>query len=165
MEMVATGDYDILHFAGHASLDPLEPERSALQFADGPISADDVLKLPWKVVPYLVFNSACESGRAVGGKQLISAENHSNGLAAAFLAAGVYGYVGYYWPVTDTGASIFAQKFYTGLLERENIGLAFLDARNRAIQELGAVGDLTGYSAVLFGDAASQHRRDLASAA
>jgi hypothetical protein len=50
------------------------------------------------------------------------------------------------------------------LFERENIGLAFLDARNRAIQEVGEVGDLTGYSAVLFGDAASKHRRDLAMA-
>ena len=40
----------------------------------------------------------------------------------------------------------------------------FLDARNRAIQEVSEVGDLTGYSAVLFGDAASQHRRDLAMA-
>jgi len=161
MEMVATGDYAMLHFAGHASLAPREPQMGVLHFADGPLSADDVLKLPWKTPPYLVFNSACESGRAVGGKRLVSGGTHCNGLAAAFLAAGVYGYVGYYWPVTDTSASLFAQAFYSKLFERENIGLAFLDARNRAIQEVGAVGDL---SAVLFGDAASQHRRDLAMA-
>jgi len=32
------------------------------------------------------------------------------------------------------------------------------------IQELDEICDLTGYSAVLFGDAASKHRRDLAMA-
>jgi hypothetical protein len=32
------------------------------------------------------------------------------------------------------------------------------------IRELGDVGDLTGFSAVLFGDAASPHGRDLAMA-
>jgi CHAT domain-containing protein len=163
-ELLTASDYDILHFAGHASFDPSRPEASALLFADGNISADDVLKLSWKTPPYLVFNSACESGRAAGGKRLVSGGSHCNGLAAAFLAAGVYGYAGYYWPVTDVGATIFAQTFYSSLFMRENIGLAFLDARNRAIQELGEVGDLTGYSAVLFGDAASKHRRDLAMA-
>lgn len=163
-EMLATGDYDILHFAGHASLNPSAPESSALRFADGPLTADDILKLSWHAPPYLVFNSACESGRAVGGKRLLSGESHTNGLAAAFLTAGVYGYAGYFWPVTDAGAGLFAKTFYRSLFQRENVGLAFLDARQYAIQELGGGGDLTGYSAVLFGDAASKHRRDLAMA-
>lgn len=163
-EMLSNGDYDILHFAGHGSLDPAAPETSALYFADGLLTADDVLKLPWKAPPYLVFNSACETGRAVGGKRLVSAEKHTNGLAAAFLAAGVYGYAGYFWPVTDSGAALFTETFYRSLFMRENVGLAFLEARNRAIWELGEEGDLTGYSAVLFGDAASKHRRDLAMA-
>jgi hypothetical protein len=112
-----------------------------------------------------VFNSSCESGRAGGGQRLISDEKQSNGLAAAFLSAGVYGYAGYFWPVTESGAALFARTFYETLFLRENVGIAFLAARNRAIHELGEVGDLTGYSAVLFGDAASQHRRDLATAA
>ena len=42
--------------------------------------------------------------------------------------------------------------------------LAFLEARRRAIQELGDVGDLTASSAILYGDAASKHRRDFATA-
>ena len=58
----------------------------------------------------------------------------------------------------------------TGITWQQNVTLDaeteqyFLDARNRAIRELDEIGDLTGYSAVLFGDAASQHRRDLAMA-
>lgn len=164
-KMLASGDYDMLHFAGHAFLDPAAPGSSALRFADGDLTADQVLDLPWKQPPYFVFNSACESGRAVGGQRLVSEESHSNGLAAAFLAAGVYGYAGYFWPVTDAGAGIFADTFYRTLFQRENVGLAFLAARRVANKELGEVGDLAGYSAVLFGDAASKHRQDLATKA
>ena len=56
------GDYDIVHFAGHAGFDPTEPEASALRLADGFVTADELLALDWKAPPYLVFNSACESG-------------------------------------------------------------------------------------------------------
>jgi CHAT domain-containing protein len=162
---LADGDYDMLHFGGHGVLDRDTPGLSFLRFADGDLTADQVLTLPWKKPPYFVFNSACESGRGVGGQRLVSAQGQTNGLAAAFLAAGVYGYAGYFWPVTEAGASIFAPTFYESLFVRENVGLAFLMARRRAIGELAEVGDLAGYSAILYGDAASKHRRDLAMAA
>jgi CHAT domain-containing protein len=165
VEMLKCSDYDILHFSGHAFLDPDAPGSSALRFADGDLTADQVMKLPLEKPPYFVFNSACESGRAMGGQRLVSNESHGNGLAAAFLACGVYGYAGYFWPVTETGAGIFTTTFYRSLFKRENVGMAFLEARQRAIVELQEVGDLTGYSAILYGDAASKHRRDLATAA
>jgi len=161
---IAQEDFDILHFAGHAFLDPDAPGGSALRFADGDLTADEVLKLPWKTPPYFVFNSACESGRAITGQRLVSKESHSSGLAAAFLTTGVYGYAGYFWPVTDAGAGLFTNAFYRCLFERENVGIAFLEARKYVSRELGDVGDLTAYSASLFGDAASKHRRDLAMA-
>lgn len=164
-QVLATGDFDILHFAGHAGLDRESPERSALQFADGMLEAEAVLGLPWKKPPYFVFNSACESGRATGGRRLVTGETQANGLAAAFLSAGTYGYAGYFWPVTDVGAAVFAEAFYNWLFEVENLGVAFLKARQNAVADLWETGDLTGYSAVLFGDAASKHRRDLAMAA
>jgi CHAT domain-containing protein len=163
-DMLATGDYDMLHFSGHGFLHPDSPGSSALRFADGDLTADGVLALPWERPPYLVFNSACESARAAGGRRLVSAERQSNGLAAAFLATGVYGYAGYFWPVTDAGASIFTRTFYRSLFMRENVGLAFLDARRQVIMDLSEVGDLAGHSAILYGDAASKHRRDLAMA-
>ncbi|RPI24812.1 MAG: CHAT domain-containing protein [Acidobacteria bacterium] len=163
-ELIEQGDFDILHFAGHAYLNPGDPGSSALRFADGDLAADEVLKLKWKATPYFVFNSACESGRGVSGARLVSEGSHSNGLAAAFLAIGVYGYAGYFWPVTDVGAGMFTGTFYRSLFQRENFGLAFLEARNFVLRELGEVGDLTAYSAILFGDAASKHRRDLATA-
>jgi hypothetical protein len=164
-DRLVQGDYDILHFAGHAHLETDQPDASALRFADGVLPANEVLALPWKAPPYLVFNSACESGRAAGGHRLVAGDSQANGLAAAFLAAGAHAYAGYFWPVTDTGAELFAGTFYDSLFRSENVGLAFLEARRRAVYDLGDDGDLTGFSAVLFGDAASSHRRDLAMAA
>ncbi len=165
-ERLSGNDFDILHFAGHGFLHPGEPGNSALRFADGDLIADQVSQLPWEKPPSFVFNSACESGRAVGGVRLVSHESQSNGLAAAFLAAGAYGYAGYFWPVTSVGARIFAETFYQALFWRENVGIAFLEARKRVTEELPSdIGDLTAYSAILYGDAASNHRRDLAMAA
>lgn len=163
-EMLAEGDYDILHFAGHGAFDRSAPELSALQFADGTLPASDVLDLKWKAPPYFVFNSACESARAAAGRQLVTGQNHGNGLAAAFLAAGVAAYAGYFWPVADVGAAEFAFEFYHALLQRENVGLAFLEARRATTSPYRDTYDLTGYSAILYGDAANKHRRDLATA-
>lgn len=159
--MVIPGTYDIIHFSGHGSFDRLTPETSGLRFYDGVLEADQILCMNWKSPPYFVFSSACESGRSSGGKRLISNERHSNGLAAAFIAAGVSGYAGYFWQVSDTGAGVFAQKFYKYLFEEENLGKAFLEARKRTAWELDEVGDLAAYGAVLFGDAATSERLDL----
>jgi hypothetical protein len=162
---VRGGDYDILHFTGHALMDALEPQDSALVFADGRFRAEDVLKLPWEKPPYLVFNNACETGRGVGGKRLVDGEMHVNGLAAAFLTAGVDAYAGYFWPVSDAGAGLFSETFYKGLFEVQNVGLAFQQARRRTAGILLEAGDLSGLQAILIGDAASAHRRDLATMA
>lgn len=159
--LVTPGTYDILHFSGHGSFDRQSPETSGLQFYDGILEADQILDINWKSPPYFVFSSACESGRSSGGIRLISNERHSNGLAAAFISAGVSGYAGYFWQVSDTGAGVFAQIFYKYLFEEENLGKAFLEARKRTSWELDEVGDLAAYGAVLFGDAATSERLDL----
>jgi len=161
-------DFDILHFAGHAYLHPDQPGHSALRFADGDLTADEVVALTevWEKAPYFVFNSACESARGVRGLRLVSQDNQGNGLAAAFLATGVYGYAGYFWPVTNSGAGMFMSTFYRAMFMLENVGLAYLEARRRVAGELPVEeGDLTAYSAVLYGDAASKHRRDIYTAA
>ena len=67
--------------------------------------------------------------------------------------------------MTDDGAFRFADTFYPALFGLENVGLAFQEARRRTVLDLAQAGDLSGFSAVLFGDAASGKRRDLATAA
>ena len=107
----------------------------------------------------------CKTGRGVGDARLVSDQGRANGLAAAFLACGAAGYAGYFWPVTDDGACGFTETFYPALFGLENVGLVFQEARKRTVRSLAQAGDLSGFSAVLFGDAASGKRRDLAKAA
>lgn len=161
---VTDTDFDIVHFAGHAGFAPARPAHSALRFADGVIRADEVAKLPWATPPGIVFASACESATAASDAPLVGRRRNANGLAAAFLSAGVAGYLGYLWPVTDAGAGLVARTFYDALFQRENVGLAVLEARRAAASQLTDPLDLAAASLVLYGDAASKHRRDLAMA-
>lgn len=163
-ELLASGDFDVLHFSGHAALDTEHSGMSAIALADGPLSADAILRIPWPKPPGFVFGSACETGGSVAGRRLLSDDRQANGLAAAFLSAGVYAYAGFFWPVTDSGAALFTGTFYKALFGLENVGLAFQVARQTATHSLGAFGDLTGHGAILYGDAASKHRRDVYSA-
>lgn len=163
-DAVAHCDYDILHFAGHAGFRAARPGESRLHFADGEMRADEIRSLSWPSPPGIVFASACESAAAGRGARLVSRRRASNGLAAAFLSAGVGGYLGYLWPVSDEGAGLVAGTFYETLFLRENVGLAVLEARRAAASQLRESLDLAAYSFVLYGDAASKHRRDLAMA-
>lgn len=164
-ELIAATDYDVLHFAGHAGFAPSRPGLSALRFADGVIKADEVASLPWPAPPGIVFASACESATAARGARLVGRRRTANGLAAAFLSAGVAGYLGYLWPVSDEGAGTVAGAFYHTMFAEENVGVGVLRARQKAASAGAATNDLTAYSLVFYGDAGGEHRRELAQAA
>jgi hypothetical protein len=153
-------DYELLHFAGHATFDGRDPLASALLLADGTIAADELGALAWSAPPYVVFNSACSSARAGARRQLVSPRGRSNGLAAAFLSAGVEAYLGHYWPVSDSSARQFSDCFYRSLFERRNIGRALLDARCQAATAFETDRDLTALGLVYFGDSGTAARRD-----
>jgi hypothetical protein len=158
-------DHDIVHFAGHARYDAGDPHHSALLLADGLFTADHVRPLAWASPPYLVFNSACESARAVHGRRLVATGGRANGLAAAFLAAGCEAYIGHFWPVGDGAAAEFAGTFYESLFRTVNAGAAVLDARRAVRGRFDDSADLAAFGAVFFGDAGSAaERRDLAQA-
>ena len=160
---VAGQDHDVIHFAGHARYDGGDPHQSALLLADGPLRADAVRRLTWASPPYLVFNSACESARAAQGQRLVAPGGRANGLAGAFLAAGCEAYVGHFWPIADSAAADFAERFYETLFREVNAGLAVLDARRAVRARFDESVDLSAFGAVFFGDAGSKgDRRDLA---
>ena len=127
-------------------------------------SAPTRCSLPWPAPPGLVFASACESATAARGARLVGRRRNANGLAAAFLSAGVAGYMGYLWPVSDDGARVVAGTFYQALFAEENVGMGVLRARNEAASAGRQATDLTGFSFVLYGDAGGE-QRNLATAA
>jgi len=94
----------------------------------------------------------------------VTRSGRSNGLAAAFLAAGAEAYIGHFWPVDDWGAATFATTFYETLFRRASVGTAVLEARRSVMGAFFDRGQLTSPGAVFFGDAGTAERRELASA-
>jgi hypothetical protein len=125
-----SGDFDVVHYAGHAFFDPMAPSRSGVLCAGKEILSGRELAGLGNL-PSLVFFNACEAGRIRKGEKFDIRQRVklSAGLAEAFLRGGVANYVGTYWPVNDEAASLFASTFYSDLLKGSSVGDALLAAR------------------------------------
>jgi len=123
-----SGDYDAIHFAGHAWFDAAAPASSGILCAGGRVlSGADLASMD--SVPALVFFNACESGRLRATVNPLRQLGRSVGFAEAFLRGGVANFIGTWWPVTDNAASAFATTLYRDLAKGESIGAALNAAR------------------------------------
>ena len=132
-EMLRDGNYDIVHFAGHAAFDPKRPENSAWLLSDGPLYAQAIRNtLRWRdAQPWLVFANACEAG--MDGTRPTMYQSDVFGLASAFLDNGVSVFIGPLWRIDDTIAASVALTFYEQLLgERQTVGEALRYAKVEA---------------------------------
>lgn len=125
-----SGDYDVVHYAGHAAFDPRAPAESGLRVSDAVITGGDLGSLAQ--LPALVFFNACESARVRGAKTAGRATSLAAGtsVAQAWLQAGIANFIGTYWPVSDLAAETCAGTFYTALVGGASIGAALLAARH-----------------------------------
>jgi CHAT domain-containing protein len=129
-----SGDYDAIHFAGHAWFDAEAPASSGILCAGGRVlSGADLAALD--SVPALVFFNACESGRLRTAVNPLRQLDRSVGFAEAFLRGGVANFIGTWWPVSDGAASAFATSIYRDLARGRSIGDS-LNAARRAVREL-----------------------------
>lgn len=133
---IGSGDYDLVHYAGHAFFDPARPGESGLRASDGVLASRDLGDLGQ--LPSLVVFNACESGRIRGRTRdsaltRRAATAHGQGLAEALLRAGLANYVGTFWPVGDAAATAFAEALYAKVLAGASLGDALLAGR-RAIR-------------------------------
>lgn len=145
-----SGEYDLVHYAGHAFFDPNHRAGSGiLCHGHEVLSGGDLASL--RQLPSLMFFNACESARVrrPGGLQAASNEpvRGTIGFAESFLAGGVANYLGTYWPVDDDAAEAFATEFYSMLLDGKTLGDAVLRGR-QAVFGQGS-GDWADY--VLYG--------------
>ena len=133
LALLLTGNFDIVHYAGHGDYNAKSPEASGWIFgADTVLTAQDIFRA--RAVPRMVFANACFSGVLHTGEAFASDEL-SRGLATiaqAFFERGVPNYIGTGWPVDDAQALTIADKFYQELLQRASIGSA-LNAARRAV--------------------------------
>lgn len=110
------GEYDLIHFAGHADFEEHSPTLSHLALGAGRqdpawerLTVRDVLQLQLR--PSLVILSGCQTVRAKAtrGEELL-------GLAQAFLVAGAGAVIGTAWPFEPRVSRALLPTFYEGLL-------------------------------------------------
>jgi CHAT domain-containing protein len=112
----------VAHVASHGVLNrvnplfsriELNPGRSRSSEDDGRLEVHEVLGL--EIRSPLVFLSGCETGLGPGGSRRYTPGEDYATLAAAFLAAGARQVVATLWAIPDSGAAVFATRFYTKL--------------------------------------------------
>ncbi|MBK9139122.1 MAG: CHAT domain-containing protein [Verrucomicrobia bacterium] len=155
-----SGQFDVIHYAGHAFFSPQHPGRSGLLCAGQEVLAGtDLAGL--SNLPALIFFNACESGRlgsarrAGTGPAIRRPQRDNLSVAAAFIRGGVANFLGTYWPVGDRAAKQFAEAFYPLLVRGATIGEAVLAGRH-ALQAAGSV-DWADY--LLYGNPAFSLKR------
>ncbi|MCJ7452768.1 MAG: CHAT domain-containing protein, partial [Steroidobacteraceae bacterium] len=153
---MGSGEYDVLHFAGHGFFDADDPGASGLVCANGTVLRGADLE-GIASLPALVFFNACEAARVrrsgpadtgsggrtrrIGGadRRGVSAQarllglRRSSSLAEAILDGGVANFVGTHWPVGDESALAFSRSFYAGLLDGAQLGETMLEARRKVL--------------------------------
>ena len=120
---------ELVHFSCHGHFRRRTPMDSALQLADGELSAATVLSLP-RLRARLVTLSACDTGlnQLAPGDELM-------GLTRAFLGRGVRSLVVTLWPVHELPTRLLMERFYAAWRQNANAAVA-LQAAQGALRSL-----------------------------
>ena len=162
LQLLQSGDYDLVHYCGHAHFDVEHPDRSGWKFKD-----DDVLT-PSKLEgverpPRLIVANACVSSALSTAGAAAPAGGSSNAAAAAVIAKdarivagladeffrrGVGDFIGTAWEVPESAAPLFARHLYSALFRnwesRSNLtpmGEAVQEARKALFDRRGEFGE------------------------
>ncbi len=153
-KLLETGNFDLLHFAGHgtADLDNVGNSKLMLQgrmdentYIPNYLSATTIgqfanLKSVDKNSPMIVLN-ACQIGRE--GYTYTSL----GGFAQAFLKGGASAFIGPLWSVGDRSARIFTETLYKELIK----GLTLSEATVIAREQARHAGDATWLAYAVYG--------------
>ena len=135
----SSGEYDVIHYAGHAFFDPNQRSRSGLLCSGREVlSGEDLAGVG--NLPSLMFFNACEAarvrGEVIGAAQTSRSEmvQRNIGFAEALLRGGIANFIGTYWPVGDAAAKDFANEFYTMLLKSSSLNEALKAGREAVLK-------------------------------
>lgn len=101
----AIADHAVIHIAVHGTFDPAQPERSAIELADGTMSAADLAELD--VSDKIVVLSGCSTGR-----QGSSGEDELVGIPRGLLLGGAATVIANLWPVDDESSVGLMNHFH-----------------------------------------------------
>lgn len=134
---LSLGNYDVVHYTGHAGFDAARPHLSYLLLPSLELFRAERVPRLLEGHP-VVFLNACESSRAARpevGSRTDSTVAQAQGLGAAFVYGGAQACVGSLWPVFDDTAADFATTFYDQLIARhQRVGEALRVARQRSFE-------------------------------
>ena len=152
-ESLRRGQYDVIHYAGHAGFDERDGDLSGLLLHNKePFFAQKIRRL-LEGRP-LVFLNACESAFTANEQQPQKIERYLQGpavgLASSFIYGGAVGCIGSVWPVYDDAAAEFAVELYRRVLEGYTIGQAMRHAREASRK--AHPDQITWGTFVLYGD-------------
>jgi len=112
----------VVHVASHGVLNRVNPLFSRIELVptrsrspddDGRLEVHEIFGL--EIRSPLVFLSGCETGLGPGGSRHYAPGEDYATLAAAFLTAGARQVIATLWAIPDSGAAVFATRFYTEL--------------------------------------------------
>lgn len=142
VDELQSGNYDIVHYCGHAIFDPNDPERAGWLFKDGRVLTAFELE-GMERPPRLIVANACLSAQL---SQRSSGHRREADLVASladeFFRRGVSDYIGTAWEVPTVPAREFTRVFYTALHSGKRLGEAVRLARealHSAQDEFGPV--------------------------
>ncbi|MBU0490224.1 MAG: CHAT domain-containing protein [Chloroflexi bacterium] len=151
---LSSGEYDLIHYSGHAFFDQDDPKSSSLILSGNEALTAHEIQENLNGQP-IVFLNACESAR--GGTIDADAETYlayagltAQGLASAFILGGALAFVGTLWVTYDDASGRLARHFYQRALRGQAIGEALRWARERIREE--APDDPIWASSALYGN-------------
>ncbi len=126
---LTSGQYDLIHYSGHAT-------PSALQLHDGLLHATEIQQ-SIQGNP-IIFLNACESMKSTSEGEVSShllPTVEVEDLASALIQGGAKAVIGTLWKVLDAGSRQFSESFYENLLEGASLGESALNSRNQAYSQ------------------------------
>jgi CHAT domain-containing protein len=157
--LLQSGEFDLVHYSGHAMFDPEYPDRSGWVFANDEVftasKLENVDRPPRLIVANACISAALSPGianpagaqpqaRRPGDARIVAS------LADEFFRRGVADYIGTAWEVAELPAKIFAETFYTSLLGDQpagraangaTLGTAVQEARKALYEQRGKWGE------------------------
>ncbi len=145
--------YGLLHLACHGEVDAQRPWNSAIYLGGprgvAPIRAGDVAGMELNARLAVLSSCGSADGRILAGEGV-------QGLAAAFLTAGVPAVVATLWAVDDGTTARFMDHFYDGLAAGASPAWAIADARTMLASDVETSHPFFWAGLVLIGDGESQ---------
>jgi CHAT domain-containing protein len=141
VQLLLSGDFEIVHYCGHALFDPANPSEAGWVFKADVLTAADLDGMVQ--APALVVANAClsvRSGQLLTEDKLKQTRQRGDprlvaALADEFFHCGVGDYIGTAWEVSSEPAKKFADCLYRELLRGGSLGYSVKLAREMLYQQ------------------------------